>query len=69
MGNGSSGSRLDRDRHINIGNPFVSAALIKGAFAIAGLLLGSALGPSWLKRTISVGLVAVGMYLQKPAGI
>ena len=33
---------------------------------MAGLLLGSAHG-SWLGRSISVGLVAVGIYMQKPA--
>jgi len=54
---------------INIGNPLVSAAMIKAAFALAGLLLGAALGPSWLKRAISVAGAAAGIYIKKPGPI
>jgi len=51
---------------INIGNPLVSAAMIKGAFILAGLLLALALGPTWLKRAIAIGVAAVNVYLKRP---
>ena len=45
---------------INIGNPAVSNWLIAGLFFAAGALLGSALGPSWLKTALRVTSGVVG---------
>lgn len=51
---------------INIGNPMVGAALIAKMFFTAGALLGSALGPRWLKMAIGIAVAAMGILQMKP---
>ncbi|HVQ38640.1 MAG TPA: RHS repeat-associated core domain-containing protein, partial [Pyrinomonadaceae bacterium] len=54
---------------INIGNPLVSAAMLWGALALAGLLFGAALGPTWLKRAISVAGAVAAIHIRRPGPI
>jgi hypothetical protein len=46
--------------------PELAGIAIAKALALAGALLGSALGPRWLQTAITVGFAAVGIYLQGP---
>ena len=46
--------------------PGLAGVAIAKMLTMAGLLLGSALGPRWLQTAITVGLMVVGIYLQGP---
>jgi RHS repeat-associated protein len=46
--------------------PALTGIVIAKALALAGALLGSALGPRWLQTAITVGFAALGIYLQGP---
>ena len=46
--------------------PELAGLVIAKMLAMAGLLIGSALGPRWLQTGITIGLAAVGIYLQGP---
>ena len=49
--------------------PELAGIVIAKMLTMAGLLIGSALGPRWLQTAITVGLAAVGIYLQGPQTI
>lgn len=46
--------------------PAFAGVVIAKMLAIAGLLLGSALGPKWLQTAINIGAAVFGIYSQKP---
>lgn len=49
--------------------PMLTGVVIAKLLTMAGLLIGSALGPRWLQTAIAVALTAVGIYLQGPQAI